>query len=162
MPQTATRTKNTAIATVKNVVSVLPIPVNLDRKHIKFRDYEEVKKEIEKYITSIETPGIAGLAYSLGISRQMLYKYRKGGTGVSKDVSKLLNTAISYLEKSVEERLISGKLNPTAAIFWLCNVKNEDSWSNKHQMDHSGSMNININVNPFGKKAKQKSSKNIG
>ena len=91
----------------KPKVEALPITVSLTNKNIKIRDYESVKSATEGYLRSIDAPAISGLAFALGISRQSLYQYRKGGSGVHKEVSKLLQDAVAFIEKRVEEKLLN-------------------------------------------------------
>jgi hypothetical protein len=141
-------------------IEALPQLDWFNKTPLKWRDPIEVQARVMEYLQTCEKlqrhPTISGLALTLNVSRMTLYRYRKGGAGLNAKVSDTLNKAIHIIEESVESRLLSNKLNPSSAIFWLCNLKNEEGWSNKHQMEHSGGININISVTPFGKKANKK------
>ena len=156
MPKTAIKeVKAAIIAPVESPLSIKIVP-------LKMQDTKEVQTRIEQYFMYCETnerlPTITGMCLSLNTSRASLYRYRKGGSGISRQVAETLNRAVQLIEECVESRMLSGKLNPSAAIYWLNNVKSAE-WSDKREI--GGDMNININVAGFGKKPIHKRSKNI-
>ena len=100
----------------------------------KFETPELMQEVIEQYFTECSSrdkpPTVAGLAYSLNLSRQGLLEYQ------AKDgFSDTIKRAKQRVEISLEERLDSA--SPTGAIF---NLKNNFGW--KDQKDVSADINI--------------------
>ena len=63
-------------------------------------------------------PTVSGLANSLGITRQTLYKWAQGQTrGEKSDRSDLIKRAYDLLNELWEDYMLNGKVNPVSGIF---------------------------------------------
>lgn len=101
-----------------------------------FNTDEELKEGINKYLKSVGTPTITGLAYSLGFaSRQSFYDYEK-----NEKHSYTIKRARLFIESVYESGLSKG--NVAGAIFALKNF----GWTDKQEIDqkteHSGGIDI--------------------
>lgn len=109
------------------------------------------------------------IAHNLGVAYSTFREYKKqfpalaaalkrGKDVVDREVENaLLKRALGYEYKEVTEELINGQLqvtkvvtkqvppDTTAQIFWLKNRK-PDVWRDRHEVGHSGELNVN---NPF-------------
>lgn len=89
-------------------------------------DIKRIKAELRKYIDETEIPIVAGFAHKHGVSRQSLYDYE--------DFSSLINELIDKKESVIEEGTLTGKYNPSMAIFSLKQL----GWSDKTQTELTG------------------------
>jgi hypothetical protein len=98
------------------------------------------KREIitEKGITIILKPyTVSGLCLYLDICRDTLLEWEKNVEEFSDTIKK----AKIRIENFIEEKSITGYLNPTVSIF---NLKNNFGWKDKQEVEQSGGLNINI------------------
>lgn len=88
---------------------------------------------------------LAAAAADLGIHRQRVYEWMDRNPEFA-DTVKL---AQAKRQLFLERRLLSAKEGPvvTSSIFALKNAGPED-WRDKHEIDHSGKMDINGDVDP--------------
>lgn len=106
------------------------------------KKYTEVKlmqQKIEKYFNECEKKNepytITGLCLALDICRDTLLEYAK-----SEEFSDTIKKAKLKVENYLEKHLITDS-STTGIIF---NLKNNFGWTDKQQLEHSGSIN-----NPF-------------
>lgn len=86
---------------------------------------DALQKAVDNYFANTEKPTLAGLAGSLGMSRETLYTY--GDKGKFSDIIKKSRNKV---EVGYEERLVYGNL-PTGVIFALKNM----GWKDKIETD---------------------------
>ncbi len=84
-------------------------------------------------------PTITGLAVALGTSRQTLLNY-EGDEKFFDTIKKAKN----FIESFTEEQMLSGKINPAAAIF---NLKNNWGWKDKTEVDIENTQITQVNIN---------------
>lgn len=102
--------------------------VNLGGRPELWDDPVELELNINRYFDNSEKPTLSGLAMSLGISRETLYKY-----GHKAKFSDIIKKSISKVESTYEEKLIYGN-KPTGVIFALKNM----GWSDKTDITSGG------------------------
>lgn len=94
-----------------------------------FRSATELERHVLKYFDECETKEkpytIAGLAASLGISRNTLHQY-----GKREDFRDVIKGAVTHIEASVESIMLQGKAQ-AGSIFWLKN----HGWTDKQEID---------------------------
>lgn len=94
-----------------------------------FRSATELERHILKYFAECEIKEkpytIAGLASSLGISRNTLHQY-----GKREDFRDVIKGAVTHIEASVESIMLQGKAQ-AGSIFWLKN----HGWHDKREID---------------------------
>ena len=117
-------------------------PKNSVGKPLQFKSVEALKKKADAYFKKCdqnEKPyTMSGLALALGCSRQTLVNYSY------KD--EYVDTIKSYrakIEAQLEEGLLTGRFNPTGAIF---NLKNNYGWVDKQNIEADVDSNIQIRV----------------
>lgn len=105
----------------------------------KYKTREELQRRIDEYFKECnqkqEPYTITGLCIALDICRDTLSEYLKND-----DFSDTIKKAKIKVENYLEKRLINDS-STTGIIF---NLKNNFNWSDKQQIEHSGSVN-----NPF-------------
>lgn len=88
-------------------------------------DAQAVQERIELYFALCEAddakPSVAGLALSLNINKEYLWRLRTGQRGKNKDVEAALQKAMRVLEFVLVDALQTGRVNPAAGIFLLKN-----------------------------------------
>ena len=105
---------------VQNVLNISLMPkINTDRA-------EEVTQRINEYLVyCVEhdmRPDMSGMALSLGVSRQTLWKWENGvESNKPADVRNALKRGREMSETIMTQMMQNGKLNPVTAIFLLKN-----------------------------------------
>lgn len=114
----------------------------------KYNKVEDMEDAINKYFTDCDIKSepytISGLALALGFdSRQSLLNYCKYED--DEDVSFLdtIKRAKAKCEFDIERGLLSGKYNPTGAIF---NLKNNYDWKDKQEIEAEVNSTVDINI----------------
>jgi hypothetical protein len=114
----------------------------------KYERVEDMEKAINEYFNQCdinkEPYTMTGLALSLGfLDRKSLIDYCDYTD--EDDVAFLhsIKRAKMICEQNVEKGLLSGKYNPTGAIF---NLKNNYGWKDKQEIEQNGEMNNTITV----------------
>ena len=90
------------------------------------KQVNEIIKKLEAYIAKNDIPIVAEFAYLNDITREDLYGYIEFST--------LLKKLIAKKESALEKDTLSGKLNPSMAIFSLKQL----GWRDKHEYEHTG------------------------
>lgn len=103
------------------------LPAGRPRKYTKKR-LKEIEQKIIAYTEQTALPIVAECAYELGMHRQQLYEFPE----INDAVKKLITKKESVLEKGA----LSGKLNPSMAIFSLKQI----GWSDQQHVNHSGNI----------------------
>lgn len=105
----------------------------------KYTEVEVMQQKIDKYFKECdekeEPYTVTGLCIALDITRETLKEYLK-----QEEFSDTIKKAKIKVENYLEKKLITDG-NTTGIIF---NLKNNFNWSDKQQIEHSGSVN-----NPF-------------
>ena len=105
----------------------------------KYTEVELMQQKIEKYFKECEEKHepytVTGLCLALDICRDTLLEYAK-----SEEFSDTIKKAKLKVENYLEKHLITDS-STTGIIF---NLKNNFGWTDKQQLEHSGSIN-----NPF-------------
>lgn len=114
----------------------------------KYKKVEEMQIAINKYFTECdenEIPyTITGLAIALDFdSRQSLLNYCNYEDEEDKSFLDTIKRAKTKCEFDIERGLLSGKYNPTGAIF---NLKNNYDWKDKQEISADVNSNLNINI----------------
>ena len=91
-------------------------------------------KKFEKYINDTTIPIIAEFAYKNDIERQYLYD--------NKMFSTLLKKCIAKKEANLEKGALTGKLNPSMAIFSLKQL----GWKDRQETEGNTTPTINITL----------------
>lgn len=108
----------------------------------KYSTREQLEAKTIEYFT--ENAGhplqVAGLAAHLGITTQTLLQYEK-----DERFSSTIKEAKTVIESDLAQRALEGKNNATMSIFLL---KNNFGYKDKHETEHSGSIDIpSIKIN---------------
>ena len=108
----------------------------------KYKTIKELQEKIDQYFIEVKEieedhPTLTGLALFLGFAdRQSMYDYEK-----NEMFSCTIKKARTKIEQFYEKHLLKPGV-ATGAIFALKNFK----WTDKQEIEHSGDMNININL----------------
>ena len=113
----------------------------------------EVEERIQTYFDICNDkglrPGIEGLAFALGVTRQALHHWSKG-RGCSEYRQELIQRAKQGITAYIEIGLLSGSINPVASIFAL---KNYSGWQDNRSLeDADTSENLEYMRMPVNKK----------
>ena len=95
---------------------------------------EQMFKKFEKYINDTTLPIIAEFAYMNDIERQYLYDNQMFST--------LLKKCIAKKEANLEKGALTGKLNPSMAIFSLKQI----GWKDRQETEGNTTPTINITL----------------
>ena len=95
---------------------------------------EKLLKKFEKYINDTTLPIIAEFAYMNEIERQYLYDNQMFST--------LLKKCIAKKEANLEKGALTGKLNPSMAIFSLKQI----GWKDRQETEGNTNPVINITL----------------
>lgn len=95
---------------------------------------EKLFKKFEKYINDTTLPIIAEFAYMNDIERQYLYDNQMFST--------LLKKCIAKKEANLEKGALTGKLNPSMAIFSLKQI----GWKDRQEAEGNTTPTINITL----------------
>ena len=95
---------------------------------------EQLFKKFEKYINDTTLPIIAEFAYTNEIDRNYLYD--------NAIFSTLLKKCIAKKEANLEKGALTGKLNPSMAIFSLKQI----GWKDKQETEGNTTPTINITL----------------
>ena len=95
---------------------------------------EQMFKKFEKYINDTTLPIIAEFAYMNDIERQYLYDNQMFST--------LLKKCIAKKEANLEKGALTGKLNPSMAIFSLKQI----GWKDRQEAEGNTTPTINITL----------------
>ena len=114
----------------------------------KYERVEDMDKAINEYFRQCdidkEPYTMTGLALSLGfLDRKSLIDYCDYVDEDDVAFFHSIKRAKMICEQNVEKGLLSGKYNPTGAIF---NLKNNYGWKDKQEIEQSGEMNNTITV----------------
>lgn len=116
----------------------------------KYNKVEDMQVAIDKYFKECDENKvpytITGLAIALGFdSRQSLLNYCNYEDDEDNSFLDTIKRAKTTCEFDIERGLLSGKYNPTGAIF---NLKNNYGWVDKQEIaaDVNTDMNINIEL----------------
>ncbi len=90
-----------------------------------FTDPQQLQDLVDNYFKNDQQPTLAGLAVSLGMSRQSLYNYEE-----KDQFFDIIKSARELVESLYEARLIYGS-QPTGVIFALKNM----NWKDKTEQD---------------------------
>ena len=87
-----------------------------------FTDIPAVQKRIDMYFQMCfeedMKPGVAGLAYSLGVNRRTLWEWKTGGRRESTpELADTIKKAYAFLELLWEQYMQNGKISPPNGIF---------------------------------------------
>ena len=95
---------------------------------------EQLFKKFKKYIDDTTLPIIAEFAYMNDIERQYLYDNQMFST--------LLKKCIAKKEANLEKGALTGKLNPSMAIFSLKQI----GWKDRQETEGNTTPTINITL----------------
>ena len=114
----------------------------------KYERVEDMDKAINEYFRQCdidkEPYTMTGLALSLGfLDRKSLIDYCDYVDEDDVAFFHSIKRAKMICEQNVEKGLLSGKYNPTGAIF---NLKNNYGWKDKQEIEQNGEMNNTITV----------------
>ena len=102
---------------------------------IDVQNTEQVVQRVNEYFTICSEedmkPSVEGLAFSLGIEREYLWKLRTGYKSKNEEVGNILKRACEYLNMALVEYMQNGKINPIPALFLL---KNNHGYTDKQEV----------------------------
>ena len=98
---------------------------------LKFKSVKLLELAIDNYFTKCDEEGrpytISGLALALNTDRATLIRYEN-----NEEFYNTIKKAKLKIQQQMEERSITGKFNPTFAIF---SMKNNFGWQDKQEQD---------------------------
>lgn len=114
----------------------------------KYTKVEDMQKVIDEYFAECDAKEepytMSGLALALDFdSRQSLLNYCDYEDDEDKSFLDTIKRARAKCEANVERGLLSGKYNPTGAIF---NLKNNYGWKDKQEIAAEVNSDITINI----------------
>lgn len=100
-----------------------------------YKTAEEMQLVIDDYFDGEDIPTVAGLTLALGFcTRKSLFDYEG-----KEEFVNTVKRAKLRIEGFLEHRLIEGKGQVAGVIF---NLKNNFSWRDRHDVDHSGEIKV--------------------
>lgn len=114
----------------------------------KYNKVEDMQVAIDKYFEECDAKDepytMSGLALALDFdSRQSLLNYCDYEDDEEKSFLDTIKRARAKCEANVERGLLSGKYNPTGAIF---NLKNNYNWKDKQEIEADVKNDVTINI----------------
>ena len=114
----------------------------------KYNKVEDMEDAINKYFADCDIKSepytISGLALALGFdSRRSLLNYCNYEDDEDQSFLLTIKRARAKCEFDIERGLLSGKYNPTGAIF---NLKNNYDWKDKQEIEAEVNSTVDINI----------------
>lgn len=122
---------------------------NPNGRPLAYKTAAELQVRIDAYFAErddVDRPyTIYGLALALNMDRKRLIQYE-----ARDEFHHAIKAAKDRIRASVEERILAGG-QAAGPIFWL---KNNAEWADKQQVEHTGNMNVDINIAGWADDAK--------